>query len=176
VTVKSEKEEEYVKKLFVTAVLLSFLVVSPVLAASPKQENIFVDGSTSYACVQASSNNPGNITLFSTNSVTHYSSVSSSYGLFSCCVLNGSAWCESSAGVMTPANYTVSTVFYHSNGDSLNSASISGSSSSSTKFSWSASDDSGYSFHTASTSTSTSCSKIGYSTVVIPNTTTNPHY
>lgn len=107
-------------------------------------------------------------------SVTHYSSVSSSYGLISGCTLNGTCYCKLS-GTKVAANYSAVSTFYHSNGDTLIGSARSGSSSSSTDFTWSSSDDTTGTFYTVSTSTDTTCSKSGYETVHITNTTENPY-
>jgi len=167
-----------IKKLLTTIVVLSMVFafnVTNVLAASIEEDNpniILNESVISHTSVESASvgRNASDISIMAiASTVTHYSSVSSSYGAL-ICSLTGSAWCKTSAGAKTDASYSAVSSFLHSNGDTLTTAAKTGSSSSTTDFTWSSSDSSNGMYSTSSTTTLTTCSKSGYNTVTITNT------
>ena len=167
------KKNKY-KKLVLSVLLSGFLTamsgISVFAAEKPEVQdtnNIYVPGVTSAEGVIAQPNS-----FARGESIMHYSTVSPRYGLVANCILNGTCY-STLSGSQVSASYSVVSTFYRKDGYTLTSGTKTGSSTSSSAFTWSEGDDGGVRVN--STRTVTTCSKQGYVTVDIINTTTNPY-
>ena len=155
------------------SVMLILLSGIPVSAAEmgESDENYYVEG----VSIESAESLPI-VAVYAVAATTayHTSNVNYKYGKLSGCTLTGTCYCTID-GAKVSANYSAETTFYHSNGDKLIGSTQKGGSTSSTDFTWTSSDDSSGSFYTTSTSTDTTCSKSGFDTVHITNTTSNPN-